>query len=399
MLWLRTLLFIAVLGRTGDWEIVAGCSGFARLWLKSSLAGVGPGRIGVREIPADTSAVAVSWPACCSDVTLSRTGDLANPSVSSTAFGLFGEPKSVGSCSTTAFGLTGLAKSTEEMTGFLRDPSILLGESIGSFNGVGWAIASADRGIFEGLIIEDAAIVSSAGCSLAISVCAVVGASLFSWIVAKSCTSTCFLSIASSSSSSSAGSATFTALNVFTPLFGTAGFLAVEAFRDAVLIANVLGPVDFAVDAFLTTVSFGVFFSVVSSFAFEAAVFVATFFTMVSFGALVSAVALGAAVGFGDFGAVVFAVEAFVVAVLADVDAFDTELFNDAAFGAITFGAGLGAVTLGAGFGAGSSSVFFGLPRRTGALRRPDFGGDSGGMSFACARWALVRTILAAGLV
>lgn len=393
MLWLGTLLFIAVFGLTGDWEIIADCSGFVRLWLKSSLAGVGPGRIGVREIPAASSAVDSPWTPDCSDMAFSRTGDLANPAVSSTAFGRFGEPKSVGSCPTTAFDFAGLAKSTEEATGFLRDPSNLLGESIGSLNGVGCAIASAERGIFEGLIIEDAAIVSSPGCSLAKSVRVVVGASSFSCIVAKSCTSTCFLSIASSSSSSSVGSATFTALDVFTPLFGTAGFLAVKAFRDAVLIANVLGPVDFAVDAFFTTVSFDAFFSVVSSFALGAVVFGATFFTIVSFSAwvsIVSALALGAAVGFVDFGAVIFAAEAFLVAVLADVDAFDTELFNEAAFDATTFGAG---------FGAGSSSVFFGLPRRTGALRRPDFGGDSGGMSFACARWALVRTILTAGLV
>lgn len=160
------------------------------------------------------------------------------------------------------------------------------------------------------------------------------------------------MSFASSSSSSSTDTADFTALfDVFVPFFAAASFLVVEALRDAVLIANVLGAVDFAVDAFV---------AVVSVVVFRAIVFVEA------------------------FGAVVFAAEDFVVATRAEVETFDTELFS----------AGFGAAALGAGFGAGSSSVFFGLPRRTGALRMLALGGDSGGPPFACARCARVRTML-----
>lgn len=330
-------------------------------------------------------------------------GDLANPAASSNAFGLLGEPKSAGSCSATALGFAGLANSTEETTGFLRDPKTLFCEKIGSLIGVGWAMANADRGIFEGLIIDEAAIVSSAGSSLTALVCSVIWISFFSSILVQSWTSTCFLSMASSSSSSSAGSATFSVFDVFVARFGTAGFLVVEALRDGVLIASVLGPVDFAVGAFFTAVSFDAFFSVFSSFVLGAVVLVTTLFSIiVSFDTSVSSIfvfSLGAAVVLVDFGATVFAAEAFVVAILADVDAFDTELFNGADFGAISLCAGLGATALGAGFEADSSSVFFGLPRRTGALRRLDLGGEEGGISFACARCALVRTILNAGLV
>jgi hypothetical protein len=82
-------------------------------------------------------------------------------------------------------------------------------------------------------------------------------------------------------------------------------------------------------------------------------------------------------------GAITFAADDFVVADLADVDAFVTELFGGAILAVVAF------------FGfSGSSSVFFGRPRRTGALEMLALNGDSGGVPFACARWALVRTIL-----
>jgi hypothetical protein len=149
------------------------------------------------------------------------------------------------------------------------------------------------------------------------------------------------------------------------PFFGTAGFLVVEALRDAVLMVNVLGAVDFAAGAF---------------------------------GAFVATVSFCAAVSVEAFDAAVFAAEDFVVAVLADVEALDTELFKgavfEAVFGAAGLGADFGAAGLTVGFGADSSSVFFGLPRRTGAFKMLDFGGDSGWSPFACARCALVSTIL-----
>ena len=84
------------------------------------------------------------------------------------------------------------------------------------------------------------------------------------------------------------------------------------------------------------------------------------------------------------FGAITFAADDFVVANLADVEAFEIELFEGAVFAAVTF------------FGfSGSSSAFFGRPRRTGALEMLAFNGDSGGVPFACALCARVRTILA----
>lgn len=163
----------------------------------------------------------------------------------------------------------------------------------------------------------------------------------------------------SSSWLSSTGATKLAAFDAFAVFFTTPGFLVVEALSDAVLIAKVLGAADL-VDA---------------------------------------------------FGATVFATEDFVVVTLADVEAFDAELFGGAFFGATALGAGFSAgssfvffdgaffaaAALGASFGACSSSVFFGRPRRTGALRMLAFSGDSGGVTFAWARCARVRTIFFVG--
>lgn len=352
------------------------CSGFPTLWLKIALAGVGTGRTGDRKMLATSSTVVASWLAGCSEVGFGRTGDFANPMGFSTAFCLLGDPRPTASCSIMALGLAGVAKSTEVTGGFLTGPTILLGERIDDLKGdFGQSLGNASCGSFEGLITDGAANVCAAGFSTTAFDRVLFGTFVGPpWAFAKSCTSISFFSFAGFSKPACSRSIVFKALVIFAPFFATAVFFAVEALREAVLIVNVLGAVDFDVVAFFATSSFS------------------TLGSTATFASFLCRATFGGAVFVGGFGAAVFAVEAFVVAVLVDVDVdvFDIELFTDAV---------MGPTVLGPGFGAESSSAFFGLPRRTGALRMVGLGDDSGWPSFACARCARVSTITITGFV
>jgi hypothetical protein len=116
------------------------------------------------------------------------------------------------------------------------------------------------------------------------------------------------------------------------------------------------------------------------------------------------------------FAVVALAVEAFVVAVLADVarvvDAFSSgsgallvdnlivpavDAFSASSSSSDTEACVVcaGLVVIFAGFGTSTSeSTCFARPRRAGAFSTLDFTGESGGVAFVCARCALVRTIL-----
>jgi hypothetical protein len=154
-------------------------------------------------------------------------------------------------------------------------------------------------------------------------------------VPAKSCTSIWSLVSMVFPCSSSAG-ADLDAFVIFASFFAAAGFFVVDALRVEVLAAE----------------------------AFAA-------------GAFAAVVVLGACV---------FAAEDFGAAALPDVAALDTELFN--AVAAVAWAA------FAAGLVVASSSAFLARPRRAGALRTLALRGDSGGVPFACARCARVRTMV-----
>jgi hypothetical protein len=92
------------------------------------------------------------------------------------------------------------------------------------------------------------------------------------------------------------------------------------------------------------------------------------------------------------------AADAFVVAVLAEA-VFDTELFKPTpSVVSVAFGTDAALVVFLAFVVftpfSSSASAFFARPRRAGAFRTLDLRGDSGGVTFVCARCARVRTIV-----